>query len=298
MTTRLFPNTGHKIVDNIVLRNLLPERFDGQEVTVRDATDDPLLGSGSATYKWMASQNRWVLTWSDVYPTMSFAHEDLLITDGKATASNIPASGVVWAAYIIDPVDGGILQDVKPAVNLAELSLLTNDFDGKKLRVSYAYGSTSAQINIITDHLKDRIDAKADADHIHTDSLTFNATANTLTYKKSDGADQVISLAKYLDNNTSALASASYDSVNKNLVFTRENGTSFNVDVSVFFDNTNLVQSVNGKTGIVAIGVADITGLQTILDTITPQTDIITTFNAVSESNTDTAEYVNNLLGA
>ena len=183
MATRLFPNTGHKIVDNIVLRNLLPERFDGQEVTVRDATDDPLLGSGSASYKWMASQNRWALTWSDVYPTMSFAHEDLTIANGKATTSNVPADGVVWAAYVIDPVDGGILQDVKPAVNLTQLDLLTTDYDGKKLRVIYAYGSSSAQLIVI-------------------------------------------------------------------------------------------------------------------IATLTPKSDIITTFNAVSTSNTDTAEYVNNLLGA
>jgi hypothetical protein len=204
MATRLFPNTGHKIVDNIVLRNLLPERFDGQEVTVRDATDDPLLGSGSASYKWMASQNRWALTWSDVYPTMSFAHEDLLITDGKATASNIPASGVVWAAYIIDPVDDGILQDVKPAVNLAELSLLTNDFDGKKLRVSYGYGSVASQIMSVSGDF-------ASVTHTHA--------------------------------------------------------------------------------------ISDVTGLQTILDTIAPQADIITTFNAVSGSNNSTAEYVNLLLG-
>jgi hypothetical protein len=183
MTTRLFPNTGHKIVDNIVLRNLLPERFDGQEVTVRDATDDPLLGGGSAAYKWMASQNRWALMWSDIYPTMSFAHEDLDIVGGIATATNIPADGVVWSAYVIDLTDNSIVQDVKPRVNLAELDILTTDYDGLKLRVSYAYGSTSAQLNVI-------------------------------------------------------------------------------------------------------------------IATLTPKTDIIATFNAVSESNADTAEYVNNLLGA
>jgi hypothetical protein len=43
--------------------------------------------------------------------------------------------------------------------------------------------------------------------------------------------------------------------------------------------------------------ISDVTGLQTILDTIAPQADIITTFNAVSGSNNSTAEYVNLLLG-
>jgi hypothetical protein len=158
MISRLFPNTGHKIVDNIVLRNLLPERFDGQEVTVRDATDDPLLGSGSAAYKWMDSQTRWVLTWSDVYPTLNFAHEDLDIVGGKATATNVPTDGVVWSSYVIDVTDNSIIQDVKPAVNLANLDILTTDFDGLKLRVSYAFGSTSAQINTVTDTLSAKLD--------------------------------------------------------------------------------------------------------------------------------------------
>lgn len=174
--TRLFPNTGHKIVDTIPLRNLLVERFDGQEVTVRDATDDPLLGSGSASYKWMASQNRWALMWSDIYPTMSFAHEDLTISNGTATASNVPADGVVWAAYVID-TDGGILQDVKPAVNFAQLDIGTTDFDGKKLRVSYAYGSTSAQLNVIIATLTPK-----------TDIIT---TFNTVSTSNNDTAEYV-----------------------------------------------------------------------------------------------------------
>jgi hypothetical protein len=296
MTTRLFPNTGHKLVDNIVLRNLLPERFDGQEVTVRDATDDPLLGSGSAAYKWMASQNRWALMWSDIYPTMSFAHEDLPIVNGNATASNIPADGIVWSSYVID-TDQGILQDIKPRVTLNNLNLLTNDYDGLTLRITYAYGSTSAQINSINDHLSNRIDNKADQEHFHTDSLDFNSNNNTLVFTRTNGEVQTIDLSKYLDNNISAIESATYDSDNSLLVFTREDGSTFDIDASMFFDDTNMVTSVAGKTGVVTLGINDISLLQTTLNTFVLRNDIIATFNAVSESNADTAEYVNNLLG-
>ena len=107
---------------------------------------------------------------------------------------------------------------------------------------------------------------KSDKTHTHSDSLVFDATANTLTYKSSSGESVTYSLLKYLDNNTAALASASYDAPNKRLVFTREDGSSFSVDTSVFFDDTNLVMSVNGKTGVISLSKADI-GLSSVDNT-------------------------------
>ena len=113
----------------------------------------------------------------------------------------------------------------------------------------------------IADNVKDTKDNLVS--HSHGDSLVFNSTDNTLTYTKTDGTTQSISLVKYLDNNTAALSGATYDAANKQLVFTREDSTTFNVDTSVFFDDTNLVNSVNGQTGAVTLTAVDVQAVAT-----------------------------------
>jgi hypothetical protein len=114
----------------------------------------------------------------------------------------------------------------------------------------------SGAVRTIADKVKSTSDDLAS--HFHGDSLVFNTNDNTLTYTKTDGTAQVIDLSKYLDNNISALAGATYDSANKQLVFTREDGTTFNVSTAVFFDDTNLVVSVAGKSGTVTLDKTDV----------------------------------------
>ena len=114
----------------------------------------------------------------------------------------------------------------------------------------------STAVKKIADNVKDTKDNLVS--HSHGDSLVFDSALNTLTYTKTDGTSATISLVKYLDNNTAALSGATYDAVNKQLVFTREDSTTFSVDTAAFFDDTNLVSSVNGQTGTVTLTASDV----------------------------------------
>jgi hypothetical protein len=144
----------------------------------------------------------------------------------------------------------------------------------------------SGAVKTIADKVKSTSDDLAS--HAHGDSLVFNTNDNTLTYTKTDGTTQVISLLKYLDNNASALAGATYDSANKQLVFTREDGTTFNVSTAVFFDDTNLVISVAGKSGAVTLDKTDV-GLGNVDNTADASKVVL------SATKLDTARTINGI---
>ena len=154
-------NDGDKVVGSIPERNLLAKRFDGMRVRVLDATGDIQVAGGSAEYLWDTSVvgGRWVITWADNYPTMSFANETLPIVGSTVTLGNVPANGVLFTAVIVDD-NNVIMGDADIAsVNLGLVTLANSGYNGKRLRVNYAYGSMASQIQVVYDQINERIDA-------------------------------------------------------------------------------------------------------------------------------------------
>ena len=78
-------NDGDLVVANIAQRNDLPKRYNGMQVTVLDATDDPILESGKAMYQWSTASSDWDLIWSESYGTARF------VSELQAVTSNISA---------------------------------------------------------------------------------------------------------------------------------------------------------------------------------------------------------------
>lgn len=163
----IITNDGDKVVDTIADRNALTKKFDGMQVTVKDATADIEVGGGMAVYQWFADETRWSLVSSDNKASVNFATESKTISGGKVTADFIPLSNNIWGAKIIDSVSGVIMGDVQPTVVDAEIDLGTTDYDGQKLSFSYAYGSFAVQLSQV-------MAGKADVVHQHLTSDISN----------------------------------------------------------------------------------------------------------------------------
>ena len=149
----------NKTVATIVDRNSIANKVDHMVVVVQDAIADPSAGAGKATYRWDATDESWILISKSTIDTISFATEELVISGGSVTAGNIPTDNKIWEILV---VEGNVvlanvrLEDI--VVNNGIISGL-NDWEGKKLRFTYAYGTITQQLNTV-------LDAKADVDYV------------------------------------------------------------------------------------------------------------------------------------
>ena len=138
-----------RTVATISERNSILQKVDGMIVVVEDAIADVAAGSGKAVYRWDSTDSTWIMIYKSTYESVSFITEELLISNGKVTASNIPSDGALWDISVVDGnVQIAIIKLESLFVNLAEISLDSNDYNGKKLRFSYAYGSISQQLDV------------------------------------------------------------------------------------------------------------------------------------------------------
>lgn len=145
-------NDGDRTVANIAARNALATKFEGMVVTVNDAIADILTGGGVAKYQWNATTERWMLIWKETVDNLNFFNDSAVIVNGKVTATYYPSSQIVWNVLIIDSVIGAIVAEfAQPPVSGNEITLGTNDFDGKTLYFTYAYGAIEANVRAITD---------------------------------------------------------------------------------------------------------------------------------------------------
>jgi len=145
----LIANDGSRVVNTISERNAIAKRFPGMEVTVNDATGDPEFGGGVVQYQWEALGKRWVPIWSDRKPDLKFATEEKVINGGQVKADHPVKDQKVWSALIIDSETGLSLGDAIPVVTVDVLDIGNLNFEGQKLRYTYAYGSMSAQMTEI-----------------------------------------------------------------------------------------------------------------------------------------------------
>ena len=150
-------STFDKTVNTIADRNAITNKVNHMTVVVKDAIADPSAGSGRAIYRWDAIDEIWILVSKSTFETISFATEELTIVNGEVQLSNFPVNNNVWNAVIIS--DQLIYADLN--VNLVNVSNskitgINQDFNGKSLRVTYAYGSVAVQINAA---IEDSVDA-------------------------------------------------------------------------------------------------------------------------------------------
>lgn len=78
--------------------------------------------------------------------------------------------------------------------------------------------------------------------------------ANMLSYVDESGTQTNIDLSLYIDDaNLSRIVGGIYDEETNSLIFTREDGSTFTIDASAFFNVESIVTSVNGQTGEVFV---------------------------------------------
>lgn len=143
--------TADQTVNTIADRNnpnIIKFKRDGMIVTVNDAIADPDAGPGVATYLWNKTLNKWLLMSKSTTETMSFQTAELTIGDGKVALPNIPNNNVLWDIYVID-ANGIIVAELRLENIIVSPTLISGlgDYNGKKLRFTYAFGSITQQMS-------------------------------------------------------------------------------------------------------------------------------------------------------
>jgi hypothetical protein len=144
-------------VNTIAERNAILNKVNHMTVVVKDAIADPSAGAGKAVYRWDAVDENWILVSKSNCYTISFATEELTITNSEVQLSNYPVDNKVWNAVILN--GNTILGDLNLSAVTISNSKITNidpTYNGNTLRVTYAYGSIAVQIN---EAIEDKVDA-------------------------------------------------------------------------------------------------------------------------------------------
>lgn len=187
----LIANDGHRDVDTIAERDAIVKRFNGMTVFVRDSIADPTFGGGAVQYLWDSVVNSWSPVWSEKKPTLNFTTEDKVLVNGQVTADQTIKDNVVWSARIIDD-DDTILADARVSITGLVLNIGTNQFDGKRLHYTYAYGEYAPGV-------EDLINSKADKE-----SPEFTGTPLTPTPNINEPTPQQIVNVEYFNNSLQA----------------------------------------------------------------------------------------------
>ena len=212
--------SANKTVADIAARDALSQRPDHMVVTVLNAIDDPSASSGTATYRWNASLSDWILISKASYETMSFDTEELLISGGSVTVSNIPMDNQIWDVKVVDgDVIIGEPRDEDLTVSGDTISGL-GAWDGYKLRFTYAYGSVSQQIiDYVTAEVANVNAASAELDATQTGaglnsdgSYSANGSANYISSATSL-ADADDKLDAQIKTNADAIANMSTSAI-------------------------------------------------------------------------------------
>jgi len=146
-----------KTVGTIAERDSLT-KINDMIVTVTDAIGDPLSGVGTATYRWNDAYNDWIIINSEFNgDTLNFLTEELLISNGEVQLTNVPLDNKIWGITIIE--NDLILKDLRLSdlsINGATISLL-DEYNGKNIRFTYAFGSIGAQMEAYMEYKIDNL---------------------------------------------------------------------------------------------------------------------------------------------
>ena len=152
----------NKTVATIADRNAIAIKHDSMIVTVLDAIADPDAGAGIATFRWVESISSWILVSKSGIESINFETEELVISNGSVTPSNVAISSNYWDIAV---VDGDVIQAELKLENLTatpnSISGLTA-YNGLSLRVTYAYGTVGQQVSDYVDFKAAEIQANLD----------------------------------------------------------------------------------------------------------------------------------------
>ena len=143
----LIANDGDKIVNTIAERDAIIKKFDGMEVTVKDAIADLMVGGGRAGYQWDTVAQVWKLVWKHNKDDLVFVTENLPISNGLVTLTNSPQSALVWDSFVTDAAGNMLVKLSNPTVTGKSVSLGSAEYNGETLWVSYAYGKIQAAVS-------------------------------------------------------------------------------------------------------------------------------------------------------
>jgi|GEM_PF-1770836 uncharacterized membrane protein len=152
----------NKTVATIAARNAIAVKHDSMVVTVLDAIADPAAGAGIATFRWVESTSAWILVSKSGVESINFETEELLISNGSVTPSNVAISGNYWNIVV---VNGDVIQAELKLENLtSNLNSISglDDYNGLSLRVTYAYGTVGQQVTDYVDFKAAEIQANLD----------------------------------------------------------------------------------------------------------------------------------------
>src|SRR5574344_317905 len=140
-------STFDRTVNTIADRNEIQHKIDGMTVVVLDAIADINAGASKAVYRWDASDNPWIMITKQGIDTMNFITEELVIVNGVVELSNIPVNNEIWNAVIIN--NDSIMADLSTRdviIERGEIKNIPEQFNGYKLRFTYAYGTLAQQV--------------------------------------------------------------------------------------------------------------------------------------------------------
>lgn len=141
-----------KTVNTIGDRNAIQNKVDNMLVTVLDSIDDQNAGAGVAVYRYSETLDQWILISTENVNSLNFATEELTITNGGVVPSYIPVGNQIWDVVV---VDGDVIVANIPSSGITitptRISGLT-EYEGKRLRFTYAYGTMTAQLEAYIDY--------------------------------------------------------------------------------------------------------------------------------------------------
>ena len=146
-----------KTVNTIIDRNNITNKVDGMTVIVLDAIADTNVGSGKAVYRWDSSDNTWILISKTSIDTMNFITEEAVVTNSEMNLSFIPVNNQVWNAVLLnDDIIYADLNVKDVTISMGKITNIPSQYNGMKLRVTYAYGTISSQVTTV---IEDTIEA-------------------------------------------------------------------------------------------------------------------------------------------
>ena len=188
-----------KTVNTITDRNNILNKVDGMTVVVLDAIADTNVGNGEAVYRWVSSDNTWILISKTSIDTMNFITEEAIISNSEMSLSYIPVNNQVWNAILLN---GDVIYtdlNVKDVtIATGKITNIPSQYNGMRLRVTYAYGTLVSQVSTIIENT-----VKLTGNQIIEDVKTFSSSPIVPT----PTADTQAANKAYVDTKQSTLVS-------------------------------------------------------------------------------------------
>jgi len=191
------------------------------------------------------------------YDTSTYQNGDLLWLDpntagGFTTTEPSPTDHAILLAAVTNAANNGTIQ-----VRLSHKPDTDEVAEGSS-NLYYTDARSRGAISVSGDLAYDS----------NTGVISFTETAETLTsialnsnsldYTDEAGNTTNIDLSAYLDEDSRAIASGTLNSSTGIVTFTRDDASTFTLDLSALLDDTNLVTSVNGASGVVVLDTDDV----------------------------------------